>query len=241
MATTGRRIFIGDVQGCADELKRLVERVRFDPAADRLFSVGDLVNRGPLSAESVRTVMALSGVAVMGNHEHHLFEKKSRALPADLQAAADRDQLVAWLRRMPAMVVQPDLIMVHAGFSPRWDASRPEAVAARLNAAIADPEQLDRDPDVRFAVSVRYCDPDGNLTRADHPPPPAPFRPWDEFYRGERMVVFGHWARRGLVLGRKVRGLDTGCVYGKSLTAWIAEEDRIVQVPAARAYCPIGD
>jgi bis(5'-nucleosyl)-tetraphosphatase (symmetrical) len=240
MGTT-RRIFVGDVQGCAEELKRLIDRVRFDPATDRLFSVGDLINRGPLSAESVRVVRQLSGVAVMGNHEHHLFEKKARALPADLQQAADRDELVAWLRRMPAMVVLPDLILVHAGFSPRWDAAKPEAVAARLNAAIADPKLLDRDPDVRFAVSVRYCDPQGKMTRDDHPPPPPPFRPWDEFYRGERMVVFGHWARRGLVLGKKVRGLDSGCVYGKQLTAWIAEEDRIVQVPAARAYCPIGD
>ena len=237
----GRRIFIGDVQGCADELKRLLDAVRFAPGSDQLFSVGDLINRGPLSAESVRTVMQLRGVAVMGNHEHHLFEKKARAMPADLERAADRDQLMAFLRAMPAMVVLPDLILVHAGFSPRWDARQPEAVAAHLNAAINDPERLDRDPDVRFAVSVRYCDPEGNLTREDFPPPPAPFRPWDEFYRGERLVVFGHWARRGLVLGKKVRGLDSGCVYGKELTAWIAEEDRIVQVPAARAYCPVGD
>ena len=58
-----------------------------------------------------------------------------------------------------------------------------------------------------------------------------PFKPWDEHYRGRKTVVFGHWARRGLVHTPKVVGLDTGCVYGNVLTAWIAEEDKIVQVP----------
>ena len=67
---------------------------------------------------------------------------------------------------------------------------------------------------------------------------------WGLSYPGEtRTVVFGHWARQGLVVAERVRGLDTGCVWGKQLTAWIAEEDRLVQVPAARVYSPtsLGD
>ena len=55
-------------------------------------------------------------------------------------------------------------------------------------------------------------------------------------YRGRRMVVGGHWAARGLVRGERVRGLDTGCVWGGHLTAWIAEEDRFVSVPARETY-----
>ena len=66
----------------------------------------------------------------------------------------------------------------------------------------------------------------------------APFRPWDDFWAGPRTVVFGHWARRGLVQTEFARGLDTGCVWGGSLTAWIAEEDRIVSVPARAQHQP---
>jgi bis(5'-nucleosyl)-tetraphosphatase (symmetrical) len=79
---------------------------------------------------------------------------------------------------------------------------------------------------------VRYCSADGERPAEDWPPPPPPFRPWDEFYRGGKTIVFGHWARRGLVRTQKVVGLDTGCVYDNCLSAWIAEEDRIEQVPA---------
>jgi bis(5'-nucleosyl)-tetraphosphatase (symmetrical) len=61
-----------------------------------------------------------------------------------------------------------------------------------------------------------------------------PYRPWDDFYRGPKRVVFGHWARCGLVVRPQCIGLDTGCVYGGQLTAWIAEDDRIVQVDGWR-------
>jgi len=87
------------------------------------------------------------------------------------------------------------------------------------------------DEDRRYAVTVRYCDAAGARPAKDWPPPGLPYRPWDDFYSGRRRVVFGHWARRGLVVRKQCVGLDTGCVYGGQLTAWIAEEDRIVQVP----------
>ena len=61
--------------------------------------------------------------------------------------------------------------------------------------------------------------------------PGPPFRPWDDFYQGKKRVVFGHWARRRLVNRPNCVGLDTGCVYGGALTAWIPEEDRFVHVP----------
>ena len=86
-----------------------------------------------------------------------------------------------------------------------------------------------------FLANVRYCTlqgerpgfSDGQLA-AD----PPGFRPWFEFYRGESLVAFGHWARRGLVWQDRVRGLDTGCVYGGMLSAWWWPEDRLVQVPS---------
>ena len=73
-------------------------------------------------------------------------------------------------------------------------------------------------------------------------PPPAPFRPWHAFREatdhGGRTIVFGHWAAQGLFVRPGLRGLDSGCVWGGRLTAWIAEEDRVVSVPAARVYSP---
>ncbi|MEC8252458.1 MAG: hypothetical protein VX044_04540, partial [Planctomycetota bacterium] len=88
--------------------------------------------------------------------------------------------------------------------------------------------------DVDYAVNVRYCDARGARPPRDWPPPGPPYRPWDDFYRGRKRVVFGHWARRGLVVRPRCVGLDTGCVYGGKLSAWIAEEDRVVQVDGWR-------
>ena len=91
------------------------------------------------------------------------------------------------------------------------------------------------DARIRYATEVRYCTADGERPSQDDPPPGPPFVPWDQLYRGERTVVFGHWSRRGLVVGHRLRGLDSGCVSGGPLTAWIAEEDRLVQVPGSEA------
>jgi bis(5'-nucleosyl)-tetraphosphatase (symmetrical) len=95
------------------------------------------------------------------------------------------------------------------------------------------------DERIAFAAEVRHCDAGGRRPAQDDPPPGLPFKPWDHWYGGPYTVVFGHWARRGLVAGARVRGLDTGCVYGGPLTAWIAEEDRFVQVAGlASPYDP---
>ncbi len=243
-----RRIFIGDLQGCREELELLLEHVKFDPASDRLLSVGDAINRGPDSAGCVRLLMKLGATMVLGNHELHWFEVVAgrrkvgrRDTLGSLLDAPDRAALHAWLAARPFLHVEPDVVMVHAGLHPCW--SDLEGKARELQVSFAD--ALARDvplptlPDLAFATSVRYCDAAGREPDDDWPPPAAPFAPWDSHYRGSRTVVFGHWARRGLVVSGKLRGLDSGCVYGKQLSAWIAEEDRIVQVPARRAWSPI--
>ncbi len=245
-----RRIYVGDVQGCREELERLLEAVKFDPAGDRLHSVGDAINRGPDSAGCLRLLKQLGAVMVLGNHELHWLEiEAKRRHPGkrdtldELLAAPDHDELLDWTRSRPLLHVERDVVLVHAGLHPTWrDADLP-AKATALRAALDDALARDlspwRLPEVAFATSVRFCDPHGAEPDDDDPPPPPPFRPWDDFWRGERVVVCGHWARRGLVIGPKLRALDSGCVYGKQLTAWIAEEQRIAQVPAARAYSPI--
>lgn len=223
--TAGRRIFVGDVQGCHDELVALLARCRFREGRDRLCLVGDLVNKGPDSDGVVTLARKLDAVAVLGNHDlwwlaHGKGKPKNRA----------------WLAARPLIHLWDDICLVHAGLHPGWGDPAVAALAARL----APPIDLAAPPpETEWLVTVRYCDPDGRRPERDWPPPPPPFVPWDHLYRGGRTVVFGHWARRGLVVDERIRGLDTGCCYGGRLTAWIAEEERLVQVEAARTYRPV--
>ena len=120
---------IGDVQGCFDELEALLERIGFNRAHDRLWFVGDLVNRGPKSLEVLQYVKELGerAVVVLGNHDLHLitqhegFEKKRKDDTfVDVLAAPDAKELVDWLRTRPMMHVEGNWAMVHAGLLPNW-------------------------------------------------------------------------------------------------------------------------
>lgn len=234
------RIFIGDVQGCSHELALLLERLRFDPGQHELWFTGDLVNRGPDSLGVLRTVQQLGASAVLGNHDLHLLrvaagqrEPRPKDTLHAVLTAPDRDNLLEWLRQRPLVQAWDDLLLVHAGVSPAWE--NPLATAAPLERRLRAGLIPWDDPDLRFLLQARHCDAAGRRPDDDEHPA-ARFRPWDDFYRGKRTVIFGHWAARGKVSKKRIRGLDTGCVWGGSLTAWIAEEDRFVSVPARQAY-----
>jgi len=239
--SAGRRIFVGDIQGCREELERLLEKVRFDPAADQLYPVGDLVNRGPDSLGSLRLVRALGARPVLGNHDLRLLQVHAGLRAPgredtldDLLRADDAGELCAWLAAQPFVRVFPDLYVVHAGLHPAW--TDPAA-------ALAGSDPLAPDDSALFAVRVRHCDATGRLPESGAAPPRPPFTPWFDHYdpggHERRTVVFGHWAALGLVKRPHLLGLDTGCVWGNRLTAWIAEEDRLVDVPASRAYAGV--
>lgn len=136
---------IGDVQGCYAELRALLARVGFDPGRDRLWLVGDLVNRGPQSLEVLRFVRALgdAAVVVLGNHDLHLVaqhEGIERKRPddtfTDVLAAPDAAPLVDWLRARPLMHVEGAWAMVHAGLLPQWSVDRAAALAREVEAAL---------------------------------------------------------------------------------------------------------
>ena len=137
---------IGDLQGCYDPVRRLLDYISFDPAADRIWFVGDLVNRGPASLEVLRFVKSLGAAAtvVLGNHDLHLVmqaEGYGKANKEDtleeVLAAADRDELVAWLRAQPLFHVEGDWAMVHAGLLPTWTVAQAKALSDEASAALA--------------------------------------------------------------------------------------------------------
>lgn len=235
------RVFIGDLQGCADELEDLLAALPYDADRHELYFVGDLVNRGPASARALRRVIELGADCVLGNHDLHLLAAAAgkRTLSAndtldDVLAADDRNQLLGWLRHQPLVREWSDVVLVHAGLHPRWHDLAP--IAAPLERRLAAGELPLDDPVLRFMTRVRYCDADGHMAPDDVTAAGAGWQPWDHFYRGTRIVVCGHWAVRGLVTTERLRSIDTGCVWGGRLTAWIAEEDRCVSVPARTVY-----
>lgn len=136
---------VGDIQGCYDELGRMLERIAFDPVADRLWLVGDLVNRGPGSLEVLRLVKSLgdSAVTVLGNHDLHLLAvavgaaelSRSDTLDAVLDAP-DRDELLDWLRHQRLLYVEGDHVLVHAGLLPGWSVSRAAQLAHEVETAL---------------------------------------------------------------------------------------------------------
>jgi bis(5'-nucleosyl)-tetraphosphatase (symmetrical) len=136
---------IGDVQGCASELKKLLGKIRFEAKHDRLWFVGDLVNRGPRSLEVLRLVKDLgeAAVSVLGNHDLHLLscaydvrEPKNGDTFTDVLEAKDRDELIAWLLARPFLYREGDYLLVHAGLHPTWDADTAESLAAELQQAL---------------------------------------------------------------------------------------------------------
>ena len=143
---------IGDVQGCFDELEALLVRLAFDPARDRLWFVGDLVNRGPKSLEVLRFVRALGDRAevVLGNHDLHLvclFEGFAKRRTDDtfgaLLAAPDARELVDWLRHRPMLHVEGAYVMVHAGLLPGWTVEHATVLAREVELALRGPGYRD--------------------------------------------------------------------------------------------------
>jgi len=140
---------IGDVHACLGDLDRLIERIGFDPARDRLWFVGDLVNRGPDSAATLRRVRDLgaAAVCVLGNHDLHLLATaqgaRARAKDTfdDVFAATDRDELLDWLRHRPLLHHDAELgfTLVHAGLHPAWDLATAQRLAGELEALLRTP------------------------------------------------------------------------------------------------------
>jgi len=143
---------IGDVQGCYRPLMQLLERLRFEPSRDRLWLVGDLVNRGPESLATLRWLMDhdQSVDAVLGNHDLYLLGRVAGVVSkvnddtlATVYAAKDRDAIIDWLRRRPVLVADDRHVMVHAGLHPKWGLADAVAEAAAIEARLRSDQWTD--------------------------------------------------------------------------------------------------
>jgi len=264
---------IGDVQGCYSALRRLLDQLRFDPARDRLWLVGDLVNRGPQSLAGLRFVKSLGARAVtlLGNHDLHLLvvaaghvkPHRGDTLAAILRAP-DRDELLDWLRHRKMMHAGAGYAMVHAGLLPQWSIEKALALAREVEAALRGPRQREflgelygaeprawRDDlagwdrlrvIVNAMARLRFCTPSGDMdVEVKGRDAPPGYRPWFELRPdGEATILCGHWSALGLKLTPKLAALDTGCVWGGSLSALRLEDRKLFQLPC-RGYRKPGE
>jgi bis(5'-nucleosyl)-tetraphosphatase (symmetrical) len=255
---------IGDVQGCFDELQELLARIRFRKDADKLWFVGDLVNRGPKSADTLRFVRDLGAraVTVLGNHDLHLITqyegvermRKDDTL-ADVLDARDAKELVDWLRARPMMHVEGEYAMVHAGLLPQWSVRKAAALGREVGRALGAPDykaflqnMYGSSPDrwsdsltgwdrlrtiVNAMTRMRFCSAQGQMEfRSKGTQPPAGFRPWFDLRptKENATLVCGHWSALGLKTVERLALLDSGCVWGGSLTAMRLEDRDLFQV-----------
>jgi bis(5'-nucleosyl)-tetraphosphatase (symmetrical) len=251
---------IGDIQGCHDELTRLIDKLRLDPANDVLWFCGDLVNRGGQSLAVLRLIKSLEPktVVALGNHDLSLLaiaerkrEDQQRVNPElrEILFAPDRDEILAWLRQQNLLHVDRTLgfALVHAGLFPRWTIEQALEAAREIEDKLRSEgyrrlmkQLFGNKPDLwtpklrgidrwRAGINVftrmRYCDVRGRIGFNDKGAPGTQrpgLYPWYEVpgqIRRDIRIVCGHWSTLGRFAGLGVHAIDTGCVWGGSLTA----------------------
>jgi bis(5'-nucleosyl)-tetraphosphatase (symmetrical) len=266
---------VGDIQGCHAEFRQLMEVIAFDPARDRLWLVGDLVNRGPDSLSVLRTVKSFGAAAttVLGNHDLHLLivaaghrKAHRRDTLTEILDAPDRDELLDWLRRRPLVVRDGELLMVHAGLLPGWTAAEAVMLSREVESVLASSacdtflrelygdEPARWDPGlaghdrlrviVNACTRLRFCSDDGTMEFGEKRGPayaPPGFAPW--FAHPARKsaaarIFCGHWSTLDLMFAPNVVMLDSGCLWGGTLTAIRLDDARVFQVPSRAAIAP---
>lgn len=217
-------IVVGDVHGCLDELQRLLAACGFH-RGDRLVLAGDLVAKGPDSRGVLQLAREEGALAVVGNHDDHVLRVRAvslglapppaKGLRAEHQEVADAlgPDDWAYLEALPPFLrLDAGTVVLHAGAVPGVPF-----------------EQQRRE----HLTTMR------SINDAGQPSKKIEGRPWAAVWPGPEQIVFGHDAIRGLQRQRFATGLDTGCVYGRRLTALLLPERRLVSVEARRAYAQL--
>lgn len=255
---------IGDIQGCFSTLQALLNKINFDSKHDRLWLVGDLVNRGADSLQTLRWIYNHRDVVttVLGNHDFHLLAcgigartPKHNDTLDDILTAPDKDELLTWLRHQPLLYEDGDYMLVHAGILPTWNLEQARHHARQLEQALqgdqwqdiltaiytsSSEDTLDNPwyTIANFFTRLRFCTADAVPDyQCKVAPQDAPkhLSPWFELTSrplAHKTIVFGHWSSLGLYVTPHLIALDSGCVWGNSLTAIRLPDRQIFQIPS---------
>ena len=209
-----RTIVIGDLHGCFDELKDLIDLIglRRD---DRVVAVGDLIVKGPKNREVLDLfIQDKRFSSVIGNHDRKLRQhwrgeptrltKEQKATLVQLEV--QRERYSEYLKSLPFTIDLGSHLVVHAGVRPGVPLNR------QMTSDLTEIRTMGANPSSRRGV------------------------PWYTVYRGRKIVLFGHWPAKAPRVAQRAIGLDTACVYGGRLSAFIIESNQFVSVPARRAY-----
>ena len=215
----GRLIVIGDVHGCIRELEKLLKKIR-PKKKDRILFLGDLINRGPDSKAVLNLARDLKATSILGNHEYRLLQfnhsldsSPLRDYELDTLKILDADdwqyiaKMVLW-QELPS----ENTVFVHGGFLPHIPWRRQSA---------------------KVVTHIQEVDKDGIARKRKEVPGS---KAWAQFWKQKPFVVYGHTPRKNVFKRRYSLGIDTGCVWGGKLTAYILPEKEIVQVNAAKNY-----
>jgi serine/threonine protein phosphatase 1 len=218
---TGRLIAVGDIHGCHNEFSDLLGLLELADG-DRLVLLGDLVNRGPDSCKVIDLAKGAGAVSLLGNHELRLLKFRKTGdrkymKEHDIETfGLLRPEDWAYMEAMPLTFEEPELntVFVHGGFLPNepWQ-RQPAEVVTRIQ--VVDKEGRPR-------------------KRADAPDAPS----WADLWGGPPFVVYGHTPRPDVYRLKWSIGIDTGCVMGGHLTAYVLPDRRVVQVKARQRYFP---
>ena len=207
---------VGDIHGCYDELLDLLEKVQFS-STDRVISVGDLITKGPKNREVLERFMNDKQFsAVLGNHDLALrrrwngekFKLKTSQKPTHKELKKEKDRYLPFLNSLPFTIDLGEHLVVHAGLRPGL------AFQSQTTEDMTELRTLGEDRASRHGT------------------------PWYDEYDGDKIILFGHWPANEPRRGKKAIGLDTGCVYGQRLTAYVVETQELVDVPARETYDP---
>ena len=254
-STQEQEVIVGDVQGCVDSLNALIEQVESTFGDVRYFFAGDLINRGPSSVETLKRVAALSGQSVLGNHEIYflavsagIWTRKSDTLQ-DLFDLDSKWFWVDWIRRLPLILPVRDGLLVHAGIPTDYSKSELFDGVRQLEQGLSGEHWQDFLSDVllsnsnllslksllSFLTRVRTIEKDGQPNfrfKGELGSLPAHLRPWYESYDNRHgRIYFGHWAAHGIQKSESWLSLDSGCVWGRSLSAYSIAADTFISVP----------
>ena len=208
-----RTIVVGDIHGCFDELVDLLDLLKLQ-SDDWLIAAGDLIVKGPKSREVLDLFISDTHFSsVVGNHDRKIRQRMrgeavrlSKEQRATLRQLEPRERYADFLRSLPYTIDLDSHLVVHAGVRPGVDLEK------QMASDMTEIRTMGADPPKRRGV------------------------PWYSVYRGPQTILFGHWPAKLPRRAPHAIGLDTGCVYGGRLTAFIIESGEFLSVPARAKY-----